>query len=204
MLMVCVSYVFLRHVQPVLGYEHDHASAATELKKHLKGDALKSNKAFVDAFFVRFSETYEKTRLSELKARIGSQSADDALPEQETAAKAVKSAWAWYTSAYAPKPSKEQLAAFHSDASLKRLAGHYNANLGTHAAAHQAELAKAALAKLPTVRPLILIDAAQAHAERVAKALEDAGAKDLHVVAGGADRWYELAFSLLLSICLIV
>lgn len=180
------AYMMLRQVRPVVGAALDHAAAASALKKALKGDALKSNASFVDQFFVRFAQAAEKARLEGVAAALASQSGP--LPAQEEFAAKMRGAWTWYLT-YSESPTKEQLATGLGDALLARLAGRSNANLGSHAADRQSALAAAAVASLPAERPLYVLCNAQAHSERVAAALEAAGAKDLSIVQGGVDRW---------------
>jgi hypothetical protein len=61
--------------------------------------------------------------------------------------------------------------------------------MGNHAETRMRDLAKQAVTQLPQQRPLYLVCHAQAHSDRVAAALSEAGVGDVRVVAGGVDRW---------------
>lgn len=179
------SLSFLAELRPVLGSGITHVSAVEAIKKRIKPDTLKSNKQFLE-FFSAFARDHAKAMAGYTAKQLREQT--EPTPEQVNYVNQLRSNFAWYL-AYTPKPTKAQLAAHINDHELARRAGRFLANTGGHVEANARELTKQALAQLPQQRPLYLICLAQAHSDRVAAALADAGAGDVRVVAGGVDRW---------------
>jgi len=176
---------FLQQLRPVLGEAIDHAGAAETLKKRFKPDTLKSNKAFVE-FFSAVATDYNKALTGVIAGNLRKQT--ELTSEQSNFANQLGASFAWYLK-FSATPTKEQLAAHLGDAELARRAGRFLANMDDSVAQRTRELAKQALTQLPKQRPLYLICLAQAHSDRAAAALKEAGASDVYVVDGGVDNW---------------
>jgi rhodanese-related sulfurtransferase len=179
------SGTMLAHMRLVFGTVLDHATAAENLKKRFKPDTLKSNKAFVE-FFSPFFAEYNKAKAGFQLYLMRKQT--EPTPDQTNYANQLASSFAWYLK-FTTTPTKEQLAAHMTDLELKHRSGRFLANLDDSVAKRTRELAKQALTQLPKQRPLYLICLAQAHSERAAAALKEAGASDIFVVDGGVDNW---------------
>jgi rhodanese-related sulfurtransferase len=179
------SRAFLSELRPVFGSGITHVSAVEALKKRVKPDTLKSNKQFLE-FFSGFARDHNKAIAGYSAAQLRKQT--ELTAEQTNYLNQLRTNFAWYLN-YSPKPTKEQLAAHLNDQELARRAGRHLGNMGNHAETRMRDLAKQAVTQLPQQRPLYLVCHAQAHSDRVAAALSEAGVGDVRVVAGGVDRW---------------